>query len=316
MEATISTLGGARSLTDDLRGGGATPGALHIVSTPIGNLADLTPRAAAVLREVGLIVAEDTRVSRPLLASIGVQTEVTALPGFDEADRVAPIIARLLSGTAIALISDAGTPLISDPGGTLVAAAVAAGIRVIPIPGASALLAAVVAAGVTGPRWSFEGFLPRSGVDRVKVLGAIAADERGTVIYEAGPRVAATLVDLARVCGDDRVGAICRELTKLHEEIRRGTLGALAAAVSAGELDARGEFVIVVGAQAAADLPDTDDPEGPYAAALELVGRAVTAGESRSAAIRRIATLWGLERRRLWNLAHDDVAPEGIDAES
>ena len=313
---TISTLGGARSLTDDLRGGGATPGALHIVSTPIGNLADLTPRAAAVLREVGLIVAEDTRVSRPLLASIGVQTEVTALPGFDEADRVAPIIARLLSGTAIALISDAGTPLISDPGGTLVAAAVAAGIRVIPIPGASALLAAVVAAGVTGPRWSFEGFLPRSGVDRTKVLGAIAADERGTVIYEAGPRVAATLVDLARVCGDDRVGAICRELTKLHEEIRRGTLGALAAAVSAGELDARGEFVIVVGAQAAADLPDTDDPEGPYAAALELVGRAVTAGESRSAAIRRIATLWGLERRRLWNLAHDDVAPEGIDAES
>ena len=316
MGATISTLGGAQSLTDDQRGGGATPGALHIVSTPIGNLADLTPRAAAVLREVGLIVAEDTRVSRPLLASIGVQTEVTALPGFDEADRVAPIIARLLSGTAIALISDAGTPLISDPGGTLVAAAVAAGIRVIPIPGASALLAAVVAAGVTGPRWSFEGFLPRSGVDRIKVLGAIAADERGTVIYEAGPRVAATLVDLARVCGDDRVGAICRELTKLHEEIRRGTLGALAAAVSAGELDARGEFVIVVGAQAAADLPDTDDPEGPYAAALELVGRAVTAGESRSAAIRRIATLWGLERRRLWNLAHDDVAPEGIDAES
>ena len=115
-------------MTDELRGGGATPGALHIVSTPIGNLADLTPRAAAVLREVGLIVAEDTRVSRPMLSSIGVQTEVTALPGFDEADRVAPIIARLQSGTAVALISDAGTPLISDPGGVLVAAAVAAGV--------------------------------------------------------------------------------------------------------------------------------------------------------------------------------------------
>ena len=312
---TISTLGGAQSLTDELRGGGATPGALHIVSTPIGNLADLTPRAAAVLREVGLIVAEDTRVSRPMLASIGVQTEVTALPGFDEADRVVPIISRLQSGTAVALISDAGTPLISDPGGTLVAAAVAAGIRVIPIPGASALLAAVVAAGVTGPRWSFEGFLPRSGVDRTKVLGSIAADERGTVIYEAGPRVAATLVDLARMCGDDRVGAVCRELTKLHEEIRRGTLGELAAAVSAGEIDARGEFVIVVGAQEAADLPSTDDPEGPYAAALELVERAVAAGESRSAAIRHIATLWGLERRRLWNLAHDDAAPESVDDE-
>jgi 16S rRNA (cytidine1402-2'-O)-methyltransferase len=302
-------------LTDDLRGGGATPGALHIVSTPIGNLADLTPRAAAVLREVGLIVAEDTRVSRPMLASIGVQTEVAALPGYNEADRVAPIISRLQSGTAVALISDAGTPLISDPGGTLVVAAVAAGIRVIPIPGASALLAAVVAAGVTGLRWSFEGFLPRSGVDRTKVLGAIAADERGTVIYEAGPRVAATLVDLSRVCGGNRVGAVCRELTKLHEEIRRGTLGELAAAVSAGEIDARGEFVIVVGAQEAAELPNTDDPEGPYAAALELVERAVAAGESRSAAIRRIAMLWGLERRRLWNLAHDDAAPERVDDE-
>ncbi len=302
-------------MADELRGGGATPGALHIVSTPIGNLADLTPRAAAVLREVGLIVAEDTRVSRPLLASIGVHTEVAALPGFDEADRVAPIMSRLQSGTAVALISDAGTPLISDPGGALVAAAIAAGIRVIPIPGASALLAAVVAAGVTGPRWSFEGFLPRSGSDRTKVLGAIAADERGTVIYEAGPRVAATLSDLARVCGGERVGAVCRELTKLHEEFRRGTLSELAAAVSAGEIDARGEFVIVVGAQEAADLPGTYHPEGPYAAALELVERAVATGESRSAAIRRIATLWGLERRRLWNLAHDDAEPESVDDE-
>jgi 16S rRNA (cytidine1402-2'-O)-methyltransferase len=128
--------------------------------------------------------------------------------------------------------------------------------------------------------------------------------------------VAATLGDLARVCGSERIGAVCRELTKLHEEIRRGTLGALAAAVNAGEIDARGEFVIVVGAQEVESLPSSDDPEGPYAAALELVERAVKAGESRSAAIRRIATLWGLERRRLWNLAHDDAAPEGINAES
>jgi 16S rRNA (cytidine1402-2'-O)-methyltransferase len=135
------------------------------------------------------------------------------------------------------------------------------------------------------------------------------------VIYEAGSRVAATLGDLARVCGKDRTGAVCRELTKLHEEIRRGTLGELAAAVSAGEIDARGEFVIVVGAQEAEITPSSDDPDGPYAAALELVERAVTAGESRSAAIRRVATLWGLERRRLWNLAHDDAAPESVDDE-
>lgn len=300
-------------MADDQRGGGATPGALHIVSTPIGNLADLSPRASAVLREVGLIVAEDTRVSRTLLMSVGAGGEVTALPGFDEADRVAPIIARLRSGVAVALISDAGTPLISDPGGALVAAAIAAGIRVVPIPGASALLAALVAAGVTGPRWSFEGFLPRSGADRTKALGAIAADERGTVIYEAGSRVVATLSDLARECGEERPAAVCRELTKLHEEIRRGTLGTLAAAMAEGEIDARGEFVIVVGAQDQSAPPTVDDPAGPYVAALDLVGRAVTAGESRSAAVRRIATLWGLERRRLWNLAHADTAPESVD---
>lgn len=313
--ATTCILAGDRKLADDQRGGGATPGALHIVSTPIGNMADLTPRAIAVLREVGLIVAEDTRVSRPLLASIGVQAEVAALPGFDEVDRVAPIIAKLQSRIAVALISDAGTPLISDPGGTLVAAAVAAGIRVIPIPGASALLAAVAAAGVTGPRFSFEGFLPRGGADRAKVLGAIAADERGTVIYEAGPRVAATLAELAHVCGGERTGAVCRELTKVHEEIRRGTLGTLAAAVAAGEMDARGEFVIVVGAEGHADRSPVEDPDGPYGSAREIVERAVTAGESRSAAIRRIASLWGLERRRLWNLAHDDAAPESVDGE-
>ncbi len=139
----------------DGRGGGATPGALHIVSTPIGNLADLSPRAVAVLREVQLVLAEDSRVARVLLSSIEINTETTSLPGFDEADRIAPIIARLLAGDAVALISDAGTPLISDPGQQLVRAAIAAGIRIVPIPGASALLAAVVASGVAGARWNF-----------------------------------------------------------------------------------------------------------------------------------------------------------------
>lgn len=300
-------------MTEELRGGGATPGALHLVSTPIGNLADLTPRAGAVLREVGLIVAEDTRVSRPLLTAVGAQAEVIALPGFDETGRIAPIIARLQSGTSVALISDAGTPLISDPGAALVSAAVAAGIRVIPIPGASALLAAVVASGVAGPRWSFEGFIPRSGAERASALGSIAADERGSVIYEAGPRIASTLSDIARVCGGDRTVALCRELTKIHEEIRRGTVDELVSWVGAKEIALRGEFVIVVGAQERGGLSVADDPEGPYAAALERVTRAVAAGESRSAAIRRIATLWGLERRRLWNLAHEDAAPESAD---
>ena len=290
----------------DGRGGGATPGALHIVSTPIGNLADLSPRAVAVLREVRLILAEDSRVARVLLASIKVNTETTSLPGFDEADRIAPLIARLLAGEAVALISDAGTPLISDPGQQLVRAAIAAGIRIVPIPGASALLAAVVASGVAGARWNFEGFLPRSGADRQRAIGALAADLRGSVIYEAGNRVAATLRDLAEAAGPDRPAALCRELTKMHEEIRRGSLAELAELVESGAVDGRGEFVIVLGESMADAIESGVD--GAYPAALAAVEQRIAEGSSRSDAIRAIAAAWKLDRRRLWSLAHRDAA--------
>ena len=290
----------------DGRGGGATPGALHIVSTPIGNLADLSPRAVAVLREVRLVLAEDSRVARVLLSSIEVNTETTSLPGFDEADRIAPIIARLLAGEAVALISDAGTPLISDPGQQLVRAAIAAGIRIVPIPGASALLAAVVASGVAGARWNFEGFLPRSGADRRRAIGALAADQRASVIYEAGNRVAATLRDLAEAAGPDRPAALCRELTKMHEEIRRGSLVELAGLVESGAVDGRGEFVIVLG-ESIADVIESD-VDGAYPAALAAVEQRIAEGSSRSDAVRAIAAAWKLDRRRLWSLAHRDAA--------
>ena len=220
---------------------------------------------------------------------------------------------RLAAGAAIALISDAGTPLVSDPGSRLVAAAIARGIRVVPVPGASALLAAVVAAGIVGPRWSFEGFLPRLGADRTAALEIIAADGRACVIYEAGNRVAQTLAELSQCCGEDRPAALCRELTKLHEEIRRGTLASLAAESASGSIDPRGEFVIVVGESEVAPAPAADDPEGPYAAAQAVVERAVAAGESRSRAIRRIAELWRLDRRRLWSSVHD-ASPAVDDA--
>ena len=290
-------------MSADARGGGATPGALHVVSTPIGNLADLSPRAASVLREVGLIVAEDTRVARVLLTGLGVDRPVESLPGFDERDRIAPIIARLAAGESVALISDAGTPLISDPGQHLVAAAIERGVRVVPIPGPSALLAAVVASGIVGARWVFEGFLPRNGVDRERAIGTIAAEECASVVYEAGNRIAETLRDLAAACGDERPAAICRELTKFHEEIERGGLGALARAVASGEIDGRGEFVLVVGAE----QPRTREvvSAGAYPAALAAVEAAIAAGESRSGAVRRIAAEWHLERRRLWSLAHE-----------
>jgi 16S rRNA (cytidine1402-2'-O)-methyltransferase len=290
----------------DGRGGGATPGALHIVSTPIGNLADLSPRAVAVLREVQLVLAEDSRVARVLLSSIEINTETTSLPGFDEADRIAPIIARLLAGDAVALISDAGTPLISDPGQQLVRAAIAAGIRIVPIPGASALLAAVVASGVAGARWNFEGFLPRSGADRRRAIGALAADQRASVIYEAGNRVAVTLRDLTEAAGPDRPAALCRELTKMHEEIRRGSLAELAGLVESGAVDGRGEFVIVLG-ESLADVIDSD-VDGAYPAALAAVEQRIAEGSSRSDAVRAIAASWKLDRRRLWSLAHRDAA--------
>ena len=293
-------------MMSDGRGGGATPGALHIVSTPIGNLADLSPRAVAVLREVRLILAEDSRVARVLLSSIEVNTETTSLPGFDEADRIAPIIARILAGEAVALISDAGTPLISDPGQQLVRAAIAAGVRIVPIPGASALLAAVVASGVAGARWNFEGFLPRSGADRQRAIGALAADLRASVIYEAGNRVAATLRDLAEAAGPDRPAALCRELTKMHEEIRRGSLAELAELVESGAVDGRGEFVIVLG-ESMADAIESD-VDGAYPAALAAVEQRIAEGSSRSDAIRAIAAAWKLDRRRLWSLAHRDAA--------
>ncbi|MFM8176963.1 MAG: 16S rRNA (cytidine(1402)-2'-O)-methyltransferase [Candidatus Limnocylindrus sp.] len=290
----------------DGRGGGATPGALHIVSTPIGNLADLSPRAVAVLREVRLILAEDSRVARVLLSSIEVNTETTSLPGFDESDRIAPIIARLLAGEAVALISDAGTPLISDPGAQLVRAAIAKGIRIVPIPGASALLAAVVASGVAGARWNFEGFLPRSGSDRRRAIGALAADLRASVIYEAGNRVAETLQDLVEAAGPDRPAALCRELTKMHEEIRRGSLADLVALVESGAVDGRGEFVIVLG-ESIADVIESD-VDGAYLAALAAVEQRIAEGSSRSDAVRAIAAAWKLDRRRLWSLAHRDAA--------
>ena len=293
----------------DPRGGGATPGALHIVATPIGNLADLSPRAIAVLREVRAIIAEDSRVARVLLSSIDVTGELIALPGFDEVGRIAPLIERLKRGDALALISDAGTPLISDPGQHLVRAAIAAGIRVIPIPGASALLAALVASGVAGARWSFEGFLPRSGVDRRRVLGAIAADDRATVVYEAGGRVLETLRDLASVCGGTRSVALCRELTKLHEEVRRGSLEEVTSAVERGEVDGRGEFVIVLGETS--EVADSADAGGAYPAALAAVEERVASGASRSDAVRSIASEWGLERRRLWAAAHEDATEGG-----
>jgi 16S rRNA (cytidine1402-2'-O)-methyltransferase len=278
-------------------------GRLFVVATPIGNLGDVTLRALEVLRSVPLIAAEDTRLSRRLLERHGVETRTVSYHARSGPRRLTELLDHLRGGSDLAVVTDAGTPGVSDPGGELVAAWAAEGGAVIPIPGASAVLAAVVASGVAGPRWSFEGFLPRSGRGRRERIARIAADERATVLFEAPGRVSATLRDLATVCGPNRPAAICRELTKLHEEILRGGLGALAEAARDGELTLRGEFVIVIGdaprSSAEDGSPDDAAAEG-VAAALEEVERLVAAGASRSDAARQIAAATGIPRRRLY----------------
>jgi len=284
-------------------------GRLYVVATPIGNLADISLRAIEVLRTVALIAAEDTRLTRRLLDRHGIETPMASFHARSGAGRMEALLERLRRGDDIALVSDAGTPTVSDPGEELVAAWAAEGGTVVPIPGASAVLAAVAGSGVAGPRWAFEGFLPRSGRERRERLARIAADARGTVVYEAPGRIAATLTDLAAACGDDRPGAICRELTKLHEEIVRAPLGELAQRTRSGEVRLRGEFAIVVGSverfggtPARAQVPDT-------AAALAEVERLVAAGTPRGEAARRVAAATGLPRRSLYAAPPDPGAP-------
>ena len=277
-------------------------GTLYMVATPIGNLGDITLRAIEVLRDVPLIAAEDTRLTRRLLERHDIPTRSISFHARSAPARLDELVAHLRGGADLALVTDAGTPAISDPGADLVSAWAAEGGRVVPIPGASAVLAAVAASGIAGPRWAFEGFLPRSGRDRRERLAAIAGDPRGTVLFEAPGRVVATLRDLAVACGDERTGAVARELTKLHEQIERGTLGSLAAAVVEGRIPSRGEFVLVVGMGEA--TPTTGNAED-VVAAREAVERLVGEGVARGEAARRVAADTGLPRRRLYGAGQD-----------
>ncbi len=294
-------------------------GTLYVVATPIGNLADVTLRAVEILGLVPLIAAEDTRLTRRLLDRHGISTRLSSYHARSAPSRLAALLDHLRTGADLALVTDAGTPAVSDPGAELVAAWAAEGGRVVPIPGASAVLAALAASGVAGPRWAFEGFLPRSGRDRRERLAGIAADPRGTVLFEAPGRVAATLRDLAAACGPERPGAVCRELTKIHEEIVRGALGALAQAAAGGTIVARGEFVLIVGMATADPARDgaattADGSASPTVeAARAEVARLVADGTARGEAARRVAAATGLPRRQLYDAPRDaeDVGGAG-----
>lgn len=224
--------------------GAATPGTLHIVSTPIGNLGDLSPRAVEVLRSVNAVLAEDTRHTRVLCDRYDIRTAMVAYHEHNEAKATPGLVARLLGGDSLALVSDAGTPLLSDPGSRLVRAAVDAGVRVSPVPGASALLSALAGAGLSTDRFTFYGFLARKGGDRTRTISEISTLTHTAVVYEAPNRVAETLADLEAAGAGERESVVARELTKQFEEFRRGTVRELARYY--GEHEPRGEVVLLL----------------------------------------------------------------------
>jgi 16S rRNA (cytidine1402-2'-O)-methyltransferase len=272
-------------------------GTLAIVATPLGDARDLSPRAAESLREADLVVAEDTRSARRLLGEIGAERK-TVISCFDanEAARAAEVAERLTAGARVVLISEAGTPLVSDPGYRIVAAAIAAGARIVPVPGPSAVLAALVGAGLPTDRFLFLGFPPRKQGGRRKLFESVRALPYTLVLYESPMRAAATLADLAAVLGADRRACLARELTKPHEELVRDTLAALA---SRYETDRPlGEVTLVVEGSAEDAATEELDDDEIRARAAELTGT----GSSTCDAARALAEITGRSRREIYNL--------------
>lgn len=265
---------------------------LYLVATPIGNLRDITLRALEVLAGVDVIACEDTRVTRKLIDRFGIVTPLTPYHEHNAANARPKLLARLADGKAVALVSDAGTPLISDPGYRLVREAVAAAHPVTALPGASSVLAALSLAGLPTDRFFFEGFLPPKQAGRQKRITELAAIPATLLVFETGPRIASSLADLAAALGP-RKGAICRELTKLHEEVRRGTLDSLAADYAA-DAETRGEFVIVI-APPDAQAIDADDLDGLLRQALTRV--------SLKDAVSEVALATGQPRRDIYQRA-------------
>ena len=279
---------------------------LYVVATPIGNLGDVTLRALQILAAADVIACEDTRVSRKLLDHYGIDTPLTPYHDHNAAAARPKLIARLAAGEAVALISDAGTPLVSDPGLKLVQAAREAGHAVTAAPGASAVLAALAVAGLASDRFFFEGFLPPRQTARRARIAALARIPGTLVLFESGPRLGEALADLAEGLGP-REAAVCRELTKLHEEVRRGDLATLARDY-AGEAETRGEMVILVAPPAAEQHIAADE--------LDRLLQSALARASVKDAVAEVATASGLPRREVYRRALEIVKGAGDDAPS
>jgi 16S rRNA (cytidine1402-2'-O)-methyltransferase len=272
------------------------PGVLYVVSTPIGNLADMTLRGLETLRTVAVVLAEDTRHSRKLLDHFEIATPLLAHHEHNEAKTTPPLVARMQRGESMAIITDAGTPLVSDPGARLVAAAIAAGVRVVPIPGASALLAALVAAGLPADRFTFFGFLERKGKERERSILTIRGLGHSAVLYESPNRIADTLADLRDSGLGARHAAVARELTKQFEEVRRGTVEELARYYA--DASARGEIVIVIEGAAEA-APPTEESLRERARALRA------GGASARDIVSALTEELGASRNVAYRLAHE-----------
>jgi 16S rRNA (cytidine1402-2'-O)-methyltransferase len=269
---------------------------LWLVATPIGNMEDIAPRAAHVLRDAAMILCEDTRHSGSLLKRIGVTgARLVVANDHTEHDAAGVMLGALASGAVVAVITDAGSPGVSDPGERLVRAAIEAGHPVHAVPGPAAFVMAATVSGLPTARIAFDGFLPRSGAERRNALTETARERRTTVLYEAPHRLARTLEDLRGACGGARRVALARELTKMHENVWRGTLDEACAHVAS--VEPRGEYAVVIEPAAAADADVTDD-----AIADELRTR-ISAGVSRRDAVDEVTTALGVPRKRVYGIS-------------
>jgi 16S rRNA (cytidine1402-2'-O)-methyltransferase len=280
-------------------------GTLYIVGTPIGNLEDITARALRILREVDLIAAEDTRVTRKLLSHFDIHTPLTSYHQHTRESKVETLIARLVEGQSIALVSDAGMPGISDPGNDLITAALTAGAEVVPIPGPNAAVSALVASGLSTSRFAFDGFPPRTKTDRRQFFDSLRNERRTIILYEAPGRVRSTLEELYAVLGDRPV-AVGRELTKKFEEVYRGMLTGAIAHVR--EKEPRGEHTLVIAGSSAAPLdaeaPGQEDVEAALKAALD-------GGMTPRDAVKEVSARLKLPRRHVYSLLLDLIHNPG-----
>lgn len=268
-------------------------GTLYVVATPIGNLKDVTLRALEVLERVDVIACEDTRHTRKLLERHGIEARTRSYHKFNERRRAEEILALLGEGRSVALVSDAGTPGISDPGSEVVARAAAAGFAVVPIPGPAAPVALLSVAALPGRGHTFVGFLPHRVGERRRRLAALAEREEVLVLLEAPTRIAAAVADLAEILGADRLAVVGRELTKIHEEVLRGTLGEIAARIA--ETEPRGEFTVAIAGRSG---PPRTLPEGTVAEQVRYARE--TLGLDRMEAMRAVARERGLSKREVY----------------